>query len=518
MNDIAWIIVALVVGIVLGWCVGQLVASARADARSERARADQAQSKADSAKTAADFAKAEADVERARSDVERARALAAEARQESAEMMAALAAKEAEIATVEVERDAAIEQAEKLRQDHDTMLAQYKALSSDALARQTKTVEDSATQRMKATESLMAPVKATLDQLQSRLTEIEKERATMSAAMTEQVKNVQDTSESLRKETSALVTALRKPQVRGTWGEVQLQRVVEIAGMLDHCDFETQNSSSTDERSIRPDMKVLLVGGKFVYVDAKTPLDAFLDAAQAQTEAERVQGMGRFVGHVRRHIDQLAAKEYWKADSGTPEFVVLFLPAESLAAEALGRDPGLLEYAAAKSVLLATPTTLIAMLRTVSYAWNQATLADSAREISLLGRTLYERLSKLGAHFDSLGRSLTSTVNSYNAAMASLEGRVLVTARKFRDLKVSEDTVGEPALIEVPVRDLTAPELVESAGSIIPLTPLAAPTPLVGRAIPLALSSVDGLADVPEDVLDGTADPLPHQFPERATA
>jgi len=466
MTDI-WIVAALIVGVGLGWFTHYAVTAARRDAAHERDRADAAQ-------TRSDQAQAEAAVEQARSQ-------AADARREAAEIQALLARQTAATAKAEAERAGALEQAAELRRDREAMLDRYKALSVEALDKQTKTVELSAEQRLKATEALMAPMRQSLEQLQARLSEMDRQRVGLATSMTEQVKTIQATGDQLRRETSALVSALRRPQVRGAWGELQLKRAVEIAGLVNHADFVTQDVNSTDERDIRPDLRVNLTGGKFVYVDAKTPLEAFLAASEATSEADQATELSRFARHVRTHVDQLAAKAYWKAETGSPEFVVLFLPTEALASTALEQSPDLIEYAAGKNVILATPTTLIALLRTVAYAWNQSVLADSAREISQLGRDLYERLGTMGSHFDALGRALTSSVTSYNKAMASLESRVLVAARRFQAFKVSEDDLDPPDLVESVVRGLTAVELIDSANDA---------TSLIGR-LPRAQADED---------------------------
>ncbi|MDR2974952.1 MAG: DNA recombination protein RmuC [Propionibacteriaceae bacterium] len=422
MNETVWIFGALIGGIVLGWVVCHLVETARRAADSQAARADQAQ-------------------------LEQQKALTQNALNE---------------------RDHALERADELRRDREAMLNSYRALSNEALEKQTRSVESAADQRLKTAEHVMDPVRRSLEKLETRLTEIEKERAALSTALTDQVRCVQTTGEQLGKQTAALVTALRKPQVRGAWGELQLKRVVELAGMVDHCDFVVQESSSTDERDIRPDMRVNLAGGKFVYVDAKTPLEAFLNAHLSDSATQRDEQLAAFARHVRGHIDQLAAKSYWKADSGTPEFVILFLPSESLAATALDQSSDLIEHAAARNVILATPTTLIAMLRAIAYAWNQEVLAQSTRDISQLGRELYERLGKMGTHFERLGRSLEGSVKAYNDAIGSLETRVLVSARRFRDLKVSEDDLPDLTPATTGVRAVGAAELVSAvdAGDI----------------------------------------------------
>jgi len=426
--NIVWLVATLAVGVILGWSGCHLVTTGRRATLAERARAD-----------------------------------AAEAR--AAEAMAKVDT-EARVARAEAERDAALEQAMELRRDREAMLGAYKAVSGEALERQTKTVEEAADGRLKATEQLMAPVRESLEKLETRLREIEKERAGLAADLAGQVRSVQLTGEQLRRETSALVTALRKPQVRGAWGELQLKRVVEIAGMTDRCDFVTQESSTADERVIRPDMKVHLAGGRFVYVDAKTPLEGFLDAGMAESDAERAAHLAAFARRVRTHIDQLGAKAYWKADAGTPEFVILFLPSEALLSVGLDQSPDLIEYAAARGVILATPTTLIAVLRAIAHAWTQERLADSAQQVSALGRELYERLGKLGSHLDRLGRALESGVRSYNDAIGSLESRVLVTARRFRDLGVSADELREPEPVTTTTRGISAPELVADAVGI----------------------------------------------------
>jgi DNA recombination protein RmuC len=227
---------------------------------------------------------------------------------------------------------------------------------------------------------------------------------------------------------------LRKPQIRGSWGETQLKRVAELAGMIERCDFDLQYTTKADDRVMRPDMRVNLSGGKHIFVDAKVPLNAFLEAAEADDSNVKSEALMRYARNVRTHIDQLSSKQYWKAGE-TPEFVVLFLPNEMFFATALDQIPDLYDYAAARDVVLATPTTLIGMLRAVAYGWRQAALAESAAEVFRLGRELHEKLGLMGNRFDKLGRALRSSVNAYNETIATVEGTVLVRARKFRDLK-----------------------------------------------------------------------------------
>ena len=476
MNETAWILVAGITGLILGWVLCYGVIAVRRAFNVQRARADAAyeetqvaQARSETAAARAEASQARAELARAETSIERAHSEVADAHAQTAEFQALLAAEEATVSKVSVERDSALEQAEQLRIDHETMLNAYKALSSEALDKQTKTVEAQADQRLQATEQLMGALRASLEQLQTRLTDIEKERVSISTEMISQVRSVQFTGEQLRKETSALVTALRRPNVRGAWGELQLKRTVELAGMVDHCDFVTQESSSTDDSVIRPDMKVNLAGGRFIYVDAKTPLEGFLNAEMADSDHERAKHLGLFAKNVRDHITALSSKTYWKADWGTPEFVILFLPSEALLQIALEQSSDLIEYAVKRNIMLATPTTLITMLRAVAYAWTQEVLAESAREVSQLGRELYERLSKMGSHFDQLARALDTSVNAYNDAIGSLESRVLVSARRFRDLRLSEDELGELVPVTIGTRPLAAPELIASAVEVSPM-------------------------------------------------
>lgn len=351
----------------------------------------------------------------------------------------------------------------------DLLVSQFKALSAETLAEQGRRADATAEERLRRTEWLMTPVSQNLAALQDRLTQVEKERASMAAELRQQVTTVVNTSENLRRETNSLATALRRPEVRGSWGEAQLRRVVEIAGMVDHVDFAEQLTAVTSgDVTIRPDMKVMLGGGRFCYVDSKTPLAAFLDAQEATGDDDRRADLARFAANVRTHIDQLSAKTYWKADVGTPEFVALFIPSEALYAEALTQAPDLMEYAAARNIILASPTSLIGLLRAVAYGWKQSQLAESAAEIAALGRELYDRLSTLGSLIDGLGRSLSSSVSGYNKLVGSLEGRVLVTARKMGGLQGSDQPLDAPKPVDEALRTVSAPELVEDAANLPP--------------------------------------------------
>jgi DNA recombination protein RmuC len=270
-----------------------------------------------------------------------------------------------------------------------------------------------------------AEVMQGLDRLSDQMHHLDRARASWQGQFDAQV-------DLLQRETRSLSTALRKPQVRGRWGELHLRRAVELAGLVDRCDFAEQ--VRLDDGARRPDLVVNLVGGRQVVVDAKVPLDAYLDATSTDDEDEAAHHLRRHVGQLRSHIDALGSKQYWRSITESPEFVVLFVPAESFLAAALEVDGSLIEYAAVKRVVLATPTTLIALLRTVAHGWSHEALADQAREIHSLGRELHERLASMNGHLDQLGRSLNAAVGHYNQTVGSLESRVLVTARRFGDL------------------------------------------------------------------------------------
>lgn len=270
-----------------------------------------------------------------------------------------------------------------------------------------------------------AEVMQGLDRLSDQMHHLDRARATWQGQFDTQV-------EQLQRETRSLATALRKPQVRGRWGELHLRRAVELAGLVDRCDFAEQ--VRLDDGARRPDLVVRLVGGRSVVVDAKVPLDAYLDATSTDDPDEHRHHLRRHAGQLRTHVDALGGKQYWRSLPESPEFVVLFVPAESFLAAALDADPSLIEYAAARQVVLATPTTLIALLRTVAHGWSHEALADQAREIHRVGRELHERLTSMTGHLDQLGRSLNAAVGHYNQTVGSLESRVLVSARRFGDL------------------------------------------------------------------------------------
>jgi DNA recombination protein RmuC len=314
-------------------------------------------------------------------------------------------------------------------------------------------------QSQEAVARAVAPLHETLRRYEQRVGELEHERVDAYAELREQVRAMGAVSGELRTETKQLVAALRAPQVRGRWGEHQLRRIVEAAGLLEHCDFAEQVTATTDEQGVRPDLVVRLHGGRTVVVDSKAPFEAYLAAMEARDERTRDSALDQHAGHLRRHVDQLSAKAYWTAFDSTPDFVVLFVPADPFLDAALQRDPGLMEHAFRRDVVLATPATLIAMLRTIAYSWRQEALARNAVAVHGLARELYGRLATLGEHVGKLGGSLQGAVTAYNKAVGSLESRVLVSARKLADMGVSDSALEAPVQIEVAPRQPQSPEL-----------------------------------------------------------
>lgn len=369
--------------------------------------------------------------------------------QVQAENAALGAAKAATEATLESERNQTKEKLEILQHASEEMKAHFSALASEALKsnsasflqlaklemeRQQSAARGDLEKREKAVETLVKPISESLKQVDEHVRELEKSRATAYGSLSTQVASLLETQRALQAETGNLVKALREPQARGRWGELQLRRCLELAGMLDYCDFLEQVTVMGEEGRLRPDVVIKLPGEKNIVVDAKVPLIAYLAALEASDEATRNTRLLDHARQVRQHVDGLSAKSYWSQFQPTPDFVVLFLPGEVFFRAAMDADAELIEYAVSRKVMVTSPITLISLLRAVAYGWNQQNLAESARKISEAGKQLYDRLCVMTAHVDSLGKKLEGTVKSYNEMLSSMEKRVFPAGRRIAEL------------------------------------------------------------------------------------
>ena len=360
--------------------------------------------------------------------------------------------------------------ADALARNNEAFVRLAEARLREATAQATTSASGDLARRQQAIEGLVAPLRETLGKVEAQIREVERGRAGAYSGLVEQVTAMRQTSEQLRMETAQLVSALRAPQVRGRWGEMQLRRVVEAAGMVEHCDFDEQATSTTADGTLRPDMVVRLAGGKNVVVDAKVAFAGFLEASEARDEATRQARLKAHARHLRTHVDSLGAKAYWERFDPAPEFVVCFVPADVFLDAALQQEPTLLEHAFERNVVIATPSTLVAMLRTVGYAWRQEALARNAREVHELAREFYTRLATMGSHVDAVGTALNSAVAKYNRAVSSLESRVLVSARRLKELKVTDTDLPTPRQVESAARSVEK-EVLVSGDTIVPLSP-----------------------------------------------
>ena len=374
------------------------------------------------------------------------------------------------------QQQASAEKLALLEQAEEKLQNVFKSLSADALSKNNESflklaeenlsrfqhrAKDDLETRQKAIAELTTPIRERLERFDEKINTLEKARVGAYSEIHQQINElVQNHLPRLHSETEGLVKALRQPQARGRWGELQLKRVVEMAGMLEHCDFKEQVSQNSEAGRLRPDLIVYLPGGRQVVVDAKAPVDAYLTAVEAEDDHARRAALQHHARQVRSHVSQLAKKSYFDQFDPTPEFVVLFVPGEAFFSAALSEDPGLIEFGAENRVIPASPTTLIALLKAVSYGWRQEAMAENAREVAELGKTLYERISTLGNHWAKVGERLNQTVDVYNKSVGTLETRVLPSARKFRDLKTvsAEREISTQKPVTQESRSITAPE------------------------------------------------------------
>ena len=451
------IALGLALGGVGGWLLGRVGEAAvgpRADAAAARARADE---------IAKRVAQLDAALEAREHDL-------GDARQRSSELTERLVRATAEL---DGERRSANDRLKLLKQAEQTLREAFASVSAEALRANNQSFLQLAKaslsefqkqavidldHRQRSIDSLVKPLHETLGQVDAKLQQVEKERASSNVRLNEQL-------QALATSTSNLERALQTPHVRGGWGEVQLRRVVELAGMLNHCDFSEKTTAQTANGRLVPDMVINLPGGRHIIIDAKVPYVAYRQAVEAAGDDERAARLREHAGQVKAHMVNLGSKDYWAQFQPAPEFVFMFLPGEGYFSAALQHDPGLIEFGVTKRVIPASPLTLIALLRAVAYGWQQERIARNAEEVSALGRELYERIYHLAGHLDELAKGLTRTVVAYNRTVGTIESRVLVTARRFKELGVSAaEPIPAVTTVERMPRPLQAPEMADLFG------------------------------------------------------
>ncbi len=468
MNTAAWIGFGL--GLLFGGGIAYLMVQVRAGERQLRLESEFAAARALAEERQVQFARLTQECDSRTFEIQKLRD---ELRASESDRVRLEAEYKAEVANGH-EKQALLAEAEKNLRDA------FAALSADALRKNNESFLELAkaslekfhegaahdlSTRQLAIDEMIKPVRESLEKVDSKIGEIEKQRISAYEQISEQVKVMSEGHQKLQLETGNLVKALRAPQVRGRWGEIQLRNVVEMSGMIGHCDFVEQKTVQGEEGQLRPDMIVRLPGGKQVIVDAKAPLQAYLDAVEATSDDARETHLKRHAGQVKEHMRKLGAKEYWRQFESTPEFVVMFLPGETFFSAALQQDSSLIEYGIGEKVIVASPTTLIALLRAVAYGWRQEKLAENAQAMGTLGRELYERIIVFAEHFEKVGGGLKSAVSAYNNAVGSFESRVLVSARRFPELGATNKEMPRLTGIEQTTRSFKEPELLGVAKS-----------------------------------------------------
>jgi len=386
---------------------------------------------------------------------------------------------EAELKATKAAHEARLEELRGMKQELEDRFAKlasgvletnsqkFLGLVSERFEKHKADADQSLAKRQEAIQNLVKPLDEKLGKFDTRIQEIEKHRQEAYGAIQMQVKTLHESQQMLGQETRKLVQALRRPKSRGRWGEVQLRQVFEMAGMAEHVDFELEKHMDTDDGARRPDAVVHIPGGRSIVVDAKTPLEAYLDAIETENPDEQAAHLERHAKHIRTHVRQLAGKDYQKNLTEAPDFVVMFIPSESFVAAAAEADPGLIEYAFENKVLIASPTTLMALVKAIAYGWQQEKMAKNVIEVQKLATEIYERLVTFGGHLEKVGRGLGQSVSAYNSAVASLEGRVLPSARKFEALGVvsEQKDITAPPSLETDPRQLAAPEFLDAGSS-----------------------------------------------------